>query len=72
MKGGNLLMSVSKAQQASVNRYVKANYDRINVTMPKGRKDMIKAHAETRGESVNAFVNRAINEAMARDESAEK
>lgn len=65
-------MSVSKAQQASVNRYVKANYDRINVTMPKGRKDMIKAHAETRGESVNAFVNRAINEAMARDESAEK
>lgn len=65
-------MSVSKAQQASVNRYVKANYDRINVTMPKGRKDIIKAHAETRGESVNAFVNRAINEAMARDESAEK
>lgn len=65
-------MSVSKAQQASVNRYVKANYDRINVTMPKGRKDMIKAHAETRGESVNAFVNRAINEAMARDESTEK
>lgn len=65
-------MSVSKAQQASVNRYVKANYDRINVTMPKGRKDMIKAHAETRGESLNAFVNRAINEAMARDESAEK
>lgn len=65
-------MSVSKAQQASVNRYVKANYDRINVTMPKGRKDMIKAHAETRGESINAFVNRAINEAMARDESAEK
>ncbi len=65
-------MSVSKAQQASVNRYVKANYDRINVTMPKGCKDIIKAHAETRGESVNAFVNRAINEAMARDESAEK
>ncbi|MGN1028194.1 MAG: Arc family DNA-binding protein [Faecousia sp.] len=44
-----------------------ANYDRINVTMPKGRKDIIKAHAEGMGESVNGFINRAIEEAMERD-----
>ena len=49
-------MAVTKAQQASVNKYVKSNYDRINVTMPKGKKDTIKAHAEARGESVNAFI----------------
>jgi len=60
-------MAVTKAQQASVNKYVKSNYDRINVTMPKGRKDIIKAHAESRGESVNGFINRAIEEAMERD-----
>lgn len=60
-------MAVTKAQQASVNKYVKTNYDRINVTMPKGRKDIIKAHAENRGESVNGFINRAIEEAMERD-----
>ena len=60
-------MAVTKAQQASVNKYVKSNYDRINVTMPKGRKDIIKAHAEGRGESVNGFINRAIEEAMERD-----
>ena len=60
-------MAVSKAQQKAVNKYMSANYDRINLTMPKGQKDTIKAHAEARGESVNAFVNRAIDETMERD-----
>ena len=62
-------MAVSKAQQASVNRYVRTNYDRVNVTMPKGKKDIIKAHAEARGESVNAFIGRAIDETMERDKA---
>ena len=55
---------VSKAQQKAVNKYVKNNYDRINVTFPKGRKEEIKEHAESKGESVNAFIIRAVNEAM--------
>lgn len=58
---------VSAAQQKAVNKYVKENYDRINVNMPKGRKDEVKAHAETQGESLNAFINRAILETMERD-----
>ena len=58
---------VSAAQQKAVNKYVKENYDRINVNMPKGRKEAVKAHAETRGESLNAFINRAILETMERD-----
>ena len=53
-------MAVSKAQQKAVHKYVKANYDRMELTVPKGQKDTIKAHAEARGESVNGFVNRAI------------
>lgn len=60
-------MAVSKAQRASVSKYVKANYDRINVTIPKGRKDEIKAHAESRGQSVNGFIVAAIDEKMERD-----
>ena len=58
---------VSKAQQRAVNKYVKANYDRINVTFPKGRKEELKVHAQARGESVNAFINRAITETLERD-----
>lgn len=60
-------MAVSKAQQKAVNKYMKENYDRINLTLPKGRKDEIKAHAEAHNESVNAFIARAIDETMQRD-----
>ena len=63
-------MAVSKAQQKAVHKYVKANYDRMELTVPKGQKEAIKAHAEARGESVNGFVNRAISEAMERDNAA--
>jgi hypothetical protein len=45
-------------------------YDRISLIVPKGQKDKIKAHAEARSESVNGFINRAIDEAIERDESA--
>lgn len=60
-------MAVSKAQQNAQNKWIAKAYDRINLTVQKGRKDEIKAHAEARGESVNAFINRAITETMERD-----
>lgn len=62
-------MPVSKKQQASVNKYVRENYDRVLVTMGKGKKDSVRAHAEAHGESVNGFINRAIDETMERDSS---
>ena len=65
-----LAVAVSKAQQKAVHKYVKANYDRMELTVPKGQKEAIKAHAEARGESVNGFVNRAISETMERDNAA--
>ena len=60
----------SKAQQKAVNKYMKSNYDRVNLVMPKGKKDIIQAHAAQQGESVNAYINRAIDEAMQRNDSA--
>ena len=60
-------MPTTKAQQRAVNKYMKENYDEIKVRTEKGRKDRIKAHAESRNESVNAFINRAIDETMARE-----
>lgn len=58
---------ISKAQQKAVNKYVKNNYDRINVTFPKGQKQIIKTHALQHGESVNAFIVRSVTERMERD-----
>lgn len=51
------------------NAWIAEKLDRINLTVPKGRKDEIKAHASAQGESVNAFINRAIEEAMERDKA---
>ncbi len=57
---------VSKAQQKSVNKYVKNHYDRINVTLPKGKKEEIKSAAEEVKETVNGYIKVAIDERMER------
>ena len=43
------------------NRFIAQSYDRINLTVPKGNKDRIKAHAEKNGESINGYINRLID-----------
>ena len=60
-------MTVSKAQQRAVSKYMKENYDEIKVRVEKGQKEAIQAHAEAHSESVNGFINRAIDETMERD-----
>ena len=57
-------MPASKAQQKAVSKYMKANYDEIKVRVPKGQKEAIQEYAASQGESVNAFINRIITEAM--------
>lgn len=51
---------VSKAQQHAVNKYVANNYDRINVTFPKGYRDTLKECADSVGLSVNALIQQAV------------
>lgn len=63
-------MAVSKAQQRATANYVKKTYDRIEVKVMKGKKEAIQAHAQAQGESLNAFINRAITETMERDRPA--
>lgn len=58
---------MGKTSAAVKNRYANKVYDRINLTVPKGDKEKIKAHANARGEETNTFIKRAINETMARD-----
>ena len=54
----------SKAQNKATQKYIKNNYDSVMIRMPKGKKEQIKTFAESKGESLNGFVNRAIDEAM--------
>lgn len=67
-KGGAGMAIRSEAQKKAVAKYNAANYDRVELRVEKGKKETIKAFAESRGESLNGFINRAIDETMQRDE----
>ena len=57
----------SQARIAANNRYNDKAYDRINIVVKKGKKEIIQAHAAAQGESVNGFVSKAIDEKLERD-----
>ena len=44
-------------------------YDRIELTVKKGKKDFLKQHAAEHGETLNGFINRAISETVERDKA---
>lgn len=57
-------MPMSEAKKKANKKWNDANlkerYDRIQIVVPKGRKDLLKDYAEKQGESLNSFINRAI------------
>ena len=61
-------MPASKAQQKAVNKYIKGNYDRINLTVPKGRKRDIEAYASASNQSVNGLINTYLRTALGMSE----
>jgi len=65
-------MATTKAQQKAVRKYKESNYDRVELSIQKGRKEVLKAHAAKQGESLNAFVTRAIDAAIEADNLQEQ
>ena len=57
------------AQSKAHNNYI-AKFARLEVRTTVEQRGAIQAHAAAQGESVNAFINRAIQEAMERDNAA--
>ena len=62
-------MSKHYEQRKESNERYLAKFDEIRIRLPKeyGAKEKIAAHAKSRGESVNAFILRAIEQTMRRD-----
>lgn len=63
-------MAQSKAHIDATGRYEKKVYDKILLRIRKDADingDIIKTHAESRGESVNSFLLRAVAETIMRD-----
>ena len=46
------------------------NLDRMSIALPKGSREIIKEHAAEMGESVNRFIQRAIQETIDRDKNS--
>lgn len=64
-------MRMGKTSNAVKDRYNAKAYDDIRLRVPKGQKEKIQAFAESRGETVNGFINRLIVEAMGVDKTAD-
>ena len=58
---------LGKAATRAQNKYNSKTYDRITVLVAKGRKAELQLHVAANGESLNGFVNRAIDETMERE-----
>lgn len=49
------------------NSWIAEKLDRVNLTMPKGKKEQVKEVADKVGLSLNAYINQAIDEKMEKD-----
>lgn len=54
----------SNAQKEATARYNKKAYDRIDVIVPKGKRQVIKDFAASQGKSLNRFICEAIEQQM--------
>lgn len=57
-------MKYSDAQKEATARYNKKKYDRIDVVVPKGKRQIIKDFAAKQGKSLNRFICDAIDYQM--------
>lgn len=53
-------MATTKAGQKAVNKYIAKAYDRINLTIPKGKKEQLQIVAENQGKSLNGYIKEAV------------
>lgn len=60
-------MPVSESKRRAIDKWNREKVDSLHLRVKKGLREVLQAHAEKQGESVNAFINRAIAETMERD-----
>ena len=64
MIGGKDMAKYSDAQKEATARYNKKAYDRIDVIVPKGKRQIIKDFAASQGKSLNRFILDAVEKEM--------
>ena len=57
-------MAYSESQKKASRTYNEKTYDRLNMYVPKGKRDIIKQVASERNMSLNEFVNYCIDKEL--------
>ena len=65
-------MAPTEAQRRARDKWLSEKVEVINVRVPKGRKVVIQARAAQNNESVNAYINRLIDEDLHSETSTSK
>ena len=60
-------MAPTEAQKRARDKWLRDKVEDIRFRVPKGKKAIIQEHAAKHGESVNAFISRAVDETLSRD-----
>lgn len=61
-------MAPTDAQRRASKKWQAEKVDDIRFRAPKGKRKEIRDHAESQGETMNSFLNRAVTETMERDQ----
>lgn len=64
MKGENMNKEFNQTEY--VNDFIRKKYDRINLLIPAGNKEIIKSMAAKKGKSVNQYLNDLIEDDLRR------
>lgn len=60
---------IINGERVTLEEYRKTKYEDLRIRVPIGKKDKIKEYVKTTGESLNSFVNNAIDEKIERDKN---
>ena len=63
-------MHISEARSRANDKW-RDKFDEMRFRVPKGQKEVISNYAAANGESVNAFINRLINEELSKSNTSE-
>ena len=62
-------MARTVAENRAIKKYEQEKIDKVLVRFPKGKKEQIQRHVANTGESINGFINRAVNQTLSSDDA---
>ncbi len=54
------------------NKYIAEKYDRFTMTFPAGKKEVYRAYAESKGYSLNGYINHLIQQDMQQQQDTQQ